>query len=128
MSRVYVAGPMTGIPDHNYPAFRAEAARLRALGHEVVSPAEINAGMEGEGWIECMKRDIAALMTCDAIRLLPGWERSKGARLECRVAVDLGLTVDVCGLDQLDAIGAVMGLAPGDLERAVHRARARQAA
>ena len=33
--RVYVAGPMTGLPDFNYPAFNAEAQRLRGLGYQV---------------------------------------------------------------------------------------------
>ena len=37
--RLYVAGPMTGLPDHNYPAFAEAAARLRAVGYEVESPA-----------------------------------------------------------------------------------------
>ena len=40
MTRVYIAGPMTGLPDFNYPAFNAAAAKLRALGLEVLNPAE----------------------------------------------------------------------------------------
>jgi hypothetical protein len=80
--RVYVAGKMTGLPLLNYPAFAAETARLRALGHEVVSPAELNAGMEHEGWAACMRRDLAALRTCEALQLLEGWESSRGAMRE----------------------------------------------
>lgn len=38
--RIYLAGPMTGLPEHNFPAFHAEAARLRGLGYHVENPAE----------------------------------------------------------------------------------------
>ena len=41
--RIYVAGPMTGHPELNFPAFHAAATELRALGHHVENPAEINA-------------------------------------------------------------------------------------
>ena len=61
--RWYLAGPITGLPDLNYPVFHAEAARLRALGYEVVNPAEINVGAT-DGWSACMRRDIAQLVTC----------------------------------------------------------------
>ena len=37
--RIYIAGPMTGLPDSNYPAFHAAEARLQALGHEPHNPA-----------------------------------------------------------------------------------------
>lgn len=87
MTRVYVCGPMTGLPEFNYPAFAAETARLRALGYDVVSPAEINPN--GGTWKECMKKDIAQLMTCDLLVWLPGWSNSRGARIETGLAREL---------------------------------------
>ncbi|MGI4841077.1 MAG: DUF4406 domain-containing protein [Janthinobacterium lividum] len=87
MTRIYVCGPMTGLPEFNYPAFAAETARLRALGYEVVSPAEINPN--GGTWQECMKKDIAQLMTCELLVWLPGWSNSRGARIETSLAREL---------------------------------------
>lgn len=92
MKRIYVAGPMTGLPDLNFPAFNAEAARLRAEGWEVLNPAEINPD-HTMAWAECMRRDIAVLVTCDAVQLLPNWQYSRGARLEEHVARELGLEI-----------------------------------
>lgn len=89
---VYLSGPMTGLPDLNFPAFHEAARELRAKGFEVINPAEINpdAGMK---WEACMRIDIKALCDCDAIALMPGWERSKGAHLELHIAHRLGLMV-----------------------------------
>ena len=89
MKRIYIAGPMTGLPDLNFPAFHAEAARLRALGYEVSNPAEINPDPTA-GWEACMRADIAELVKCDGVALLPGWERIESvealSRTEQRVA------------------------------------------
>lgn len=90
--RVYVAGPMTGIQDLNFPAFHAEASRLRGLGYEVVNPAEISPDLSAD-WGACMRADIAQLVTCHAIFLLPGWENSRGATLEHHIAEALGMMV-----------------------------------
>ena len=89
---IYIAGPMTGLAELNFPAFHAEAARLRALGHEVINPAEINPDQHMT-WLQCMRTDIAALVFCDAIQLLPGWQNSKGATLEHHIAERLGLQI-----------------------------------
>lgn len=90
--RVYLAGPMTGLPDLNFPAFHAAARTLREHGLAVVNPAELNPD-QSASWTACMRRDLAELVTCDAIALLPGWHRSRGAKLERLVAGELGLWV-----------------------------------
>jgi len=92
MKRVYIAGPMSGLPELNFPAFHREAAHYRAQGLEVVNPAEINEDPSA-GWNECMRADIRELVTCDAIAMLPGWEKSRGASLEHYIARQLDLTV-----------------------------------
>ncbi len=92
MKRIYIAGPMTGLPELNFPAFHAETAKLRARGFDVINPAEINPD-HTMSWHDCMRRDIAELVKCDAIRLLPGWEKSSGARLEEHIAMQLGMKI-----------------------------------
>lgn len=91
--RVYIAGPMTGIPGHNFLSFRMAAAQLRSAGYEAVSPVEINCEENAptKPWNVCMRNDIAALMTCHRVALLPGWEKSRGALLEHYVASNVGI-------------------------------------
>lgn len=86
--RVYLAGPMTGLQEMNYPAFHAEAARLRALGLRVENPAE---NPEQPSWRDYMRKAIAQLVTCEVIALLPGWENSRGAVMEQDIAQNLGM-------------------------------------
>lgn len=92
MKRVYIAGPMTGLPQLNFPAFHATAQKWRGLGYEVVNPAELCPD-PAASWHDCMRKDIAALVTCDAIVLLPGWANSKGATLEHHIADRLGMGI-----------------------------------
>jgi hypothetical protein len=91
-TRLYLAGPMTGLPGLNFPAFHAAATELRTLGHTVVNPAEINPDHH-MSWEACMRKDIAELVKCDRIHLLPGWESSRGATLEHHIAERLGLAI-----------------------------------
>lgn len=90
--KIYLAGPMTGYKDLNFPLFISEAARLRALGHTVVNPQEIN-GDPAAAWSDCMRADIAQLVTCEGVACLPGFTSSKGASLEVLIAVKLGMNV-----------------------------------
>lgn len=92
MTRLYLAGPMTGLPEKNYPAFHAEAARLRALGYTVVSPAEIDT-VDGLPWAHYMKIDIPLMLSCDGVATLPRYDMSKGAMLEVHIALELDMPV-----------------------------------
>ena len=95
-ARIYIAGPMSGLPDLNYPAFNAMAERLRAHGHHVENPAE-NPPPKCESWLGYMRMAVAQLATCDAVVMLPGWSKSKGACIEHQLAVGLGLEIMEAG-------------------------------
>ena len=89
--RIYIAGPMTGVPDHNFPAFLAAADRFREAGWEVTNPAENLGGRTDLPREIFLRLDVILLAQCDAIALLPGWERSAGATLEAVLATEIGL-------------------------------------
>lgn len=78
--KIYLCGRMIGLPNFNFPAFHTITTQLRGAWRTVTNPAEINP--DGGNWNDCMRRDIAALMDCDTVATLPGWEHSKCARLE----------------------------------------------
>lgn len=92
MKRIYIAGPMTGLPAFNYPAFNEAAAQLRALGYHVENPAE-NKPLACGTWSGYMRNAIPQMLTCEAVALLPDWENSRGACLEVHVAMGVGMTV-----------------------------------
>lgn len=99
-TRVYLAGPMRGYPEYNFPAFHEATADLRERGYEVWSPAERD---EAEGFdpktdeakslAYYMAYDLKAVCESDAVVVLDGWEDSQGARLEVHVAREIGLPV-----------------------------------
>ncbi|WP_050872407.1 DUF4406 domain-containing protein [Comamonas testosteroni] len=90
--RVYLSGPMSGLPELNYPTFNDKATELRARGWHVENPAE-NPPPPCGSWRGYMRMALWQLVSCEAIYLLPGWENSKGARLEYSIAQSLGLEV-----------------------------------
>lgn len=92
MKRIYIAGPMSGLPELNYPAFHAMAAQLRAAGRHVENPAE-NPAPHCNSWLGYMRLAVAQLATCDTVVMLHGWEQSRGARVEYQLAVGMGLRV-----------------------------------
>lgn len=89
--RWYLSGPMTGLPDLNRSAFHRVAASVRAAGHDALNPAELCPS--GITWKAAMRIDLAALKTAQGVICLPGWERSRGARIEVCVARRRGLPV-----------------------------------
>lgn len=90
---VYLAGPMSGLPEFNYPAFHAKAAELRAQGVDVRNPAENDAGSAGKSWEFYMRLALKSLLECDEIHMLPGWRASRGAKIEWFVADTLSMTI-----------------------------------
>jgi hypothetical protein len=113
--KVYLAGPMRGIPEFNFPAFHAAAKILREDGHVVFNPAEkdnerhgtdisknnptgdesVAASNYGFSLREALGMDLAWICAeAEGIALLPGWENSKGAIAEKATAV-----VPIRGLD-----------------------------
>lgn len=84
---------MTGIPEHNFPAFNSAAARLRGLGYDVVNPVDLNPIEAQSSWHQCLRNDLSALLTCDALALLDGWQGSAGAHLEMHVAHRVGMLI-----------------------------------
>ena len=92
VSLYYLSGPMSGYPDFNIPAFNDAAAKLRAKGLQVISPPEID-GSTDKTWDQYLRQDLKALLDCHHIVLMPGWQESRGAKLEHAVAVGLGMRV-----------------------------------
>lgn len=102
--KAYLAGPMSGIPQFNFPMFHSAAKVLRERhGFNLISPAEqdspsvqkaamasvdgkydASGKVGGETWGDMLARDVKMLADdgIQGIVLLPGWEKSKGARLE----------------------------------------------
>lgn len=90
--KLYVSGPMTGLPEWNFPAFNTAAAKVRSLGYEAVNPVDINPD-PATPWEMCLRSDLKALCDCDGIVMIHGWEHSKGAHLELMVAHRLAMPV-----------------------------------
>jgi Domain of unknown function (DUF4406) len=95
--KIYLAGPMSDLKDHNFPEFDRYAKALREVGHEVISPADMAREDDhvpgSKPWEWYIKRDIPALIECEAIVLMPGWLGSRGARLEMELASAIKLKV-----------------------------------
>lgn len=112
--KIYVAGPMRGIPEFNFPAFNAAAIHLRGHGHTVFNPAEkdnerhgkdiskgnttgdesLAAAEHGFNLRTALGDDLAWICAeADAVALLPGWENSKCAQAERATAIALGLQI-----------------------------------
>lgn len=91
--KVYLSGPMTGLPKHNYPAFLQKAAVLRGLGITVLNPAEHFGGDRSLDRTEYLEADARDILAADAIVVMEGWERSKGAQWEIDFARGVGRPV-----------------------------------
>jgi len=128
MKTLYLAGPMTGYQDYNFPLFFSTAERLRRAGYQVISPAEMDvaAGIEyktkpGEpGKLltpteirVLIQRDITAILSLraengDFIACLPGWERSRGVGAEVYTGRWAGLKLKQIRFDSAPFDTAIM--------------------
>ena len=88
--KVYIAGPMTGLPHFNRPAFNQAALNLSFEKHVPLNPAILPDGLTEADY---MAVGITMLQRADAIFLLTGWQFSAGARAEHALALKLGLEV-----------------------------------
>lgn len=112
MKRIYIAGPMQGIKDFNFPAFHEAAKTWRDNGWEVFSPAERDIKLHGAAvgnaptgnlneikdtgfnLRQALADDLTWIaLNADAICMLKGWENSKGAQAEWALARALGLQI-----------------------------------
>lgn len=107
--RIYIAGPMTGHESYNVHAFERAARHWRLKGHEVETPFDANSRVwqrhhgcdfdphtdtcdYGDPILrEMFAEDVATLCRSDAIVLLDGWGRSRGATMEKALANLLGI-------------------------------------
>lgn len=101
--KAYIAGPMAGYENDNFPAFEDAVKFLEEnTTWDIISPHTLQE-IEHEG--SCpegpqgqsshtgpchMRTDIEALAHCDVIVLLTGWPKSSGAKAELQVALATG--------------------------------------
>ncbi len=100
--KVYLAGPMSGYDDFNFPAFFKEAEKLQKEGHEVFNPAQKDIDEWGTlenvkakaNYRDCLRKDLNWILDhAETIVVLPNWEKSKGVAAELALARALNLPV-----------------------------------
>jgi nucleoside 2-deoxyribosyltransferase len=92
--KIYLSGPMTGLENNNKEEFEKARYLLHNV-YEIVSPVDIAVKVESIYESPCyedyMRADILHLLDCDCIYMLPGWKKSRGAKLEHKIATSIGL-------------------------------------
>lgn len=100
--KLYLSGPISGVPDGNQAHFNEAECRLSPF-FSVVNPKNLSACSDrscapqdarypGDHSWECWLRyDLKAMLDCDAVAMLAGWQSSKGAALEVEVARRVGM-------------------------------------
>ena len=94
--KIYISGPISHDPYHE-EAFTKAGQYLVHLGYEVINPVDIlDRDFDGpdrdvQRWNYFMREAIKMLLECDQIYMLEGWEDSRGAKLEQKIALDLAM-------------------------------------
>lgn len=102
--KIYIAGPMRGLANWNFPAFDLAEEAWRAAGWHPISPAAtsralgyspnkvFNTAEEVDAYLRhVMAVDLASIFQVQALALLPGWMRSVGSTAEVGLAKFLRL-------------------------------------
>lgn len=87
--KVFISGPMTGLPNYNRDAFNEAEDLLIKAGFTVVNPAKF--GIDRMSNADIARIDLIALLSCNYIYQLEGWGKSKGASAEWGVALWAGI-------------------------------------
>ncbi len=84
--KVYISLPISG---YDIEVVEARcifvSAVLEQEGHTPISPIEVSPDQDAT-YAEHMGHDIQALLECDAVCFLEGWQKSKGCMAEFEVA------------------------------------------
>lgn len=112
---LYLSGPMRGYPNFNFDLFDHVTKLLRKKGHFVFNPAEHDQAVypnirEWPGFAsgdteQCpqfnlptsLAWDFGRILDSEGIAMLPGWEKSTGAKAELFVAEACGKSVYLVG-------------------------------
>jgi nucleoside 2-deoxyribosyltransferase len=86
MAKIYIAGPIAGVPDFE-ERFAAAEHEIAELGHTVINPAVMPLGLRSADY---MRISLAELEAADAVALLPGWALSGGTQIEVLYALYAG--------------------------------------
>lgn len=88
--KIYLSGPMTGLPNLNRAEFSRWANWITQGGDIAINPGVLPDGLsDGEYMDICC----AMLRSADCIMLLEGWENSPGARAEWALAEKLRMSI-----------------------------------
>lgn len=91
--KVYISGAITGRTETEYKTdFNSAELWLTGLGYDVINPVSFDPIPDGT-WEDYMKRDLKLLIDCEYVYMLEGWSKSKGARVEFNLAIELGIKV-----------------------------------
>jgi hypothetical protein len=107
--KVFISGPMTGYDNLNAVMFSMAEERFKRAGYEVVNPVHLYDINNIPPYEECVKISLRVLIDCDAIALLPNWQRSKGAVKEAGLARILDLKVFLA-LDMIEVGPTILPL------------------
>jgi hypothetical protein len=92
VTKLYVAGPMSGYPECNYPLFNKVSEQLRSHGYEVVNPATVHIDKQHH-YVDLIREDLRMMLDCHGVAVLEHWWESAGARNEVAVAGILKMPV-----------------------------------